>query len=123
MQKENEQNSNPKVDANIKNWEVSQDLINFLYNHKSEEIEENYKNLIFWQQALLETDLMDDPENRKEFQRIVDMQKALTEIANKFKNEEIVKLLQFVADGRAITYRILNPLKKHSKRKSFEKKN
>lgn len=105
------QNNNeitPKVEHNIMCWEKLELLTAFFFTYSTKTIQENVKQLNFWEQALMASDLMDDIEHRKEFTRIVEMNEALAALSLKYCNSDIVTLLEFLREGKTITEGFIN---------------
>jgi hypothetical protein len=92
-----------KTERNLLCWEKLELLTSFFFTYSTKMIQENVKQLNFWEQALMASDLMDDAEHRKEFTRIIEMNQALAALSLKYSNSDIVMLLGFLSEGKAIT--------------------
>jgi hypothetical protein len=106
MQKENGINVE-LVERHIKKYDQLNRLTEFFITKTGKSIQKNAKKLIFWQTAMLNTNLMDDPEHRKEFQRIVDMVQHLAVLSSQFSKEDILSLLSFISNNTEVAHGML----------------
>lgn len=84
-------------------WEKLEVLTAFFFTYSTKTIQENVKQLNFWQNALMGSELMEDIEHRQEFNRIIEMNQALGALTLHYSNEEIMHALEFIREGKAIT--------------------
>ena len=94
MSTENETNSNQIMNL-IERNDLFKKVLTYFFTYTGKAIQENAKQLKFWQKVLLESNLMDDPEHRIELERIVIMVGALSTLSKKLKPEEIIDALRF----------------------------
>lgn len=106
MSKENEIDVS-LVERHIQKFDQLNRLTEFFFTHTAKAIGTNAKQLNFWHEAILKTDLMDDPEHRKEFQRIVDMVQHLAVLASQFNKQDILSLISFIEENQERARRIL----------------
>ena len=95
------------VEQHIKKFDQLNRLTEFFFTNTGKSIKRNAKHLNFWQTALLNSNLMDDPEHRKEFQRIVDMVQHLAVLSSQFTNDDILGMLSFIDENNQRAHRML----------------
>jgi hypothetical protein len=95
------------VEQHIKKYDQLNRLTEFFFTNTGKSIQKNAKHLNFWQTALLNSNLMDDPEHRKEFQRIVDMVQHLAVLSSQFTNDDILGMLSFIDENNQRAHRML----------------
>lgn len=98
MQNNNTESNVDQLMINIKRVELLKKVTIFFFTYTGKAIEENSNQLKFWHRAILETKLMDDPEHRMEFERIVQMNEELSLLSLKLTQNDVTDLLSFL-DG------------------------
>ncbi len=101
MTKENEKQSD-LITQMIERNRLFKKVITYFFTYTGKSIQENAKALQFWQQVISETNLMDDPEHRKEFNRIVEMLNALSKLTKAITPEKIIEALHYCDSHDAV---------------------
>lgn len=104
--------TNLKPQQSMLCWEKLELITSFFFTYSNKAIKTNAKQLSFWQKVLTSSDLMDDLDHRKEFNRILEMNEALAALIENVSDRDILQLLEFVSQGKSITNNILEQQKK-----------